>query len=401
MRILDVNSSYSPTGGGIRKYHDRKLEYFAAAKDDVAALAVPGTCDSLAEVSGSRVYSLRSIPLFVPGYRMIVDSGGLCSVINDFRPDIMEVGSPYILPRLARAAAGSLRLPIVGFYHTDFPDSYVLPYAEKILPSFLTRRLHALALRHVQRTFGAMTAVFAASRCMLQKLSDLGLRRLFHTPLGVDTDTFGPHARSEEFRRSLGVSSGGILLLYLARLHWEKGLDTLMEAYPLFRDPARIKLVIGGRGPHDRMVDDFIGRWPEVARLPYQGSVRDVAKVMASSDIFLALGKYETFGLAGLEAISCGTLPVFPDRGASAEMAMELELVPPFEAGSRADLAEKVGIAVEILQSDPVDRLRDYAVSRHSWGEVFCRIRGFYRRIIDASASGDMESLEPPGDWWE
>jgi hypothetical protein len=30
MRIVDVNNGYSPRGGGIRTYHDRKLAFFAA-----------------------------------------------------------------------------------------------------------------------------------------------------------------------------------------------------------------------------------------------------------------------------------------------------------------------------------------------------------------------------------
>lgn len=402
MRILDLNSSYSPKGGGIRVYHQRKLEYFSGNGPHTSALAVPDVEDRSSLTGPERVYHLKSVPLFSSGYRLVVGSGGICSVIQDYRPDIIEVGSPYLLPRLTRTALGDADIPVVGFYHTDFPDSYVRPYAGRIFPPSVAGMLYRLARAHAGRTYRSMTAVFAASRCMLEKLRELGVTRLFHTPLGVDTDRFSPSVRSQDFRRAAGVPEGGILVLYLARFHWEKGLDLLMDSYPLFRDPGRIKLVIGGRGPHRRLVDDFVSRYPEVTRLPYIGSREGVAEAMASADVFLALGQYETFGLGGLEAISCGTVPVFPDRGASAEMAESLGVLPPYRADSAESLAATVEEAVRISREGlSGGEIRRYAVSNHSWTDAFRRIEGFYEMVLDAHRRGETERLDPPGSWWE
>lgn len=401
MRILDVNSSYSPTGGGIRTYHRKKQEYFSLSTDHIYALAVPGREDGLEAAGDWRTYHLRSVPLLDSGYRMIVESGGLNHVMLDFRPDIVEVGSPYLLPFLTRSALGNSPVPTVGFYHTDFTDSYVAPYVEPNLPRPLAEGLLELARRHTGRTYRSMTAVFAASRCMLRKLRDLGVRRLFHTPLGVDTERFSPEAFSEGFRRSVGVPHGGVLVLYMARLHWEKGLDRLMEAYPLFRDPGRIKLVIGGRGPHNRLVDEFMLKYPEVARLPYLSSRDRVAEAMASSDVYLALGSYETFGLAGLEAIASGTVPVFPDRGASAEMASSLGLMEPYRAESAESLATAVEEAIRTADTATAEGIRRYALSGYRWKDAFMRIEGYYSTILKAYTENDLERLDPPGEWWD
>lgn len=401
MRILDVNSSYSPSGGGIRVYHQRKLDYFASSRSrHSSALAVPGTEDRLDTSGPGRVYHLKSIPLMNSGYRMLVDSGGINSVLLDYRPDIVEVGSPYLLPHLVRSAMGALEVPLVGFYHTDFPDSYVAPYAGMLFPRPIASLFLGAARRHASKVYGSMTAVFAASGCMLAKLRDLGVRRLFRTPLGVDAELFSPSARSEDFRRSMGVPEGGALVLYLARLHWEKGLDILMESYPLFRDPGRIRLVIGGRGPHSRLVDEFISRYPEVRRLAFMKDRQAVATAMASSDVFLALGRYETFGLAGLEAISCGTIPVFPDMGASAEMAASLDLLPAFSSKSPAGLAESVLEAIDASRQDHAAHLREFA-GAYTWESVFRRMEGYYEMILDAFHEGHLDRLVPPGDWWE
>ncbi len=401
MRICDVNSLYSAAGGGIRVYHNRKLDYFSEHPRHTAALVIPGKDDSLTFRGSARIYSLRSIPLFKSGYRMIVDSGGLNSVFLDYRPDIIEIGSPYLLPALTIRAMGASRVPTVGFYHSDFPDSYVGPFAGKIFPQVIAERLQQIARNHVSRYYSRMTAVFAASECMLEKLYDAGARRLFHTPLGVDTERFSPSAFSSRFRREVGASDGSILVLYLARLHWEKGLDLLMKAYPLFRDPGRIKLVIGGRGPHENLVKDFIKEYPEVNRLPYLRGRDAVAEAIASADIFLTLGQYETFGLAALEAIASGTVPLLPDAEASGEIAASLGLLPPFEPGNPFSLAGSVSRAAGISGSETSEYLRKYAVARHSWMDVFRKMEGFYERIKEACEENDVERLIPQDRWWK
>ncbi|MCD4700963.1 MAG: glycosyltransferase [Candidatus Aegiribacteria sp.] len=401
MRICDVNSLYSETGGGIRVYHDRKLDYFSEHPRHTAALVIPGKDDSLAFRGSSRIYSLRSIPLFKSGYRMIVDSGGLNSAFLDFRPDIIEIGSPYLLPALTVRAMGDSRVPTVGFYHSDFPDSYVRPYAGRIFPPKIAEGLHRIARSHVSRYYSRMTAVFAASECMLEKLYEAGVRRLFHTPLGVNTDRFSPSVFSRRFRNEVGASDRSILVLYLARLHWEKGLDLLMKAYPIFRDPGRIKLVIGGRGPHEGLVNDFIEKYPEVHRLPFMRSRDSVAEAMASADVFLSLGRYETFGLAGLEAVASGTIPVLPDAEASGEIAASLGLLSPFEPGNPESLAASVSRAAEKSCRETTECLRKYAVEGHSWADVFRRMESFYESIMEACEEKDIERLVPKDRWWK
>ncbi len=385
----------------MRVYHDRKLDHFSEHPRHTAALIIPGNEESLTFRGSARIYSLRSIPLLQSGYRMLVDSGDLNSAFLDFKPDIIEIGSPYLLPALTVSAIGASRIPTVGFYHSDFPDCYVGPYAGKIFPSRIAEKLQEIARNHVGRCYSRMTAGFAASRCMLEKLHSAGVRRLFHTPLGVDTDRFSPSAFSSRFRREVGASNSCKLVLYLARLHWEKGLDLLMESYPLFRDPGRIKLVIGGRGPHESLVNDFIEKYPEVHRLPFLRGRTAVAEAMASADVFLALGRYETFGLAGLEAVASGTIPVFPDAEASGEMAASLGLIPPFEPGNPENLADSVSRAIGLSGKETTGYLRKYAIARHSWPDVFTRMETFYEMIKEAFEENDIERLVPADRWWE
>jgi len=398
MRLLDFNNSYSPTGGGIRVYHHRKMEYYASGEHE-AALAVPGASPGRESDGSALIYRLTSVPLFRSGYRLTLQSGPLLDVVNDFRPDLVEIGSPYIAPRLARSVLGE-GTPSVGFFHTNYPESYVGPAARRLLGEGAACRLTELAWRHVTRTYSRMTAVFAASRSVLSALHRVGLRRLFLTPMGVDTDLFNPRRRSEEFRRDLGITDGRQLVLYLARLHWEKGLDLLMEAYPGFRDPSRVVLAVGGRGPLDSTLAGFIRRYPEVRRLPYIPHGQGVAEAMASADVFLSLGGTETFGLAGLEAMASGTVTVFPDSYSGGEMARDSGVLPPFAPGSPDSLCEVVKQALD-LSGQVTPSLREFALDRGSWQRSFQWMEACCRQVIRAGNAGDMKGLEPPGKWWE
>ena len=399
MRLLDFNNSYSPTGGGIRVYHHRKLEYYASRGHEVA-LAVPGASPGVERLGRTVIYRLPSVPLLRSGYRLTLQSGPLLDVVNDFRPDLVEIGSPYIAPRLARSVLGTEGTPVVGFFHTNYPESYVKPATRRLLGEDAASRLTELAWRHVARTYSRMTAVFAASRSVLSALHRIGLRRLFLTPLGVDTDLFRPQRRSEEFRRGLGVTGRRKLVLYLARLHWEKGLDLLLDAYPGFRDPSRVVLAIGGLGPLESRLGEFLHRYPEVRRLPYIPHGPEVAEAMASADVFLSLGGTETFGLAGLEAMASGTVTVFPDSFSGGEMAKDSGVVPPFTTGSPDSLCQAVGQALD-ASAKAASSLREFAVNLGNWQNSFTWMEECCHRVIAASRTGSLDSLQPPGEWWE
>jgi alpha-1,6-mannosyltransferase len=398
MRILDFNNSYSPTGGGIRIYHEHKLEYFASRGHEIA-LAAPGASPGVEHRGKATMYWLESLPMLRSGYRISVRRELLAPVMESFRPDIVEIGSPYLMPDFAREAIGSSGVPTVGFFHTDYAECYVRPGVSKLLGRGAGDRAAAWAWRRVERTFSWMSAIFGASRSVLGRLHEAGLRRLLLTPLGVDTELFSPAGRSEEIRRSLGVTGRRKLVLFLARLHPEKGLSRLMEAYPLFRDPSRIVLAIGGRGPWEWKVKEFIREFPEVRRVPYMHGRTEVAGLLASADVYLSLGEAETFGLAALEAISSGTVTLLPDASAAGDMARDFDL-QPYPLSNPAALAGAVDQALGTVGPDRSAGLRSRVLNGYGWDSSFARIERGYDMLIRAAASGNPESASPEGGWW-
>jgi alpha-1,6-mannosyltransferase len=395
LKVCDINNLYSPTGGGVRTYHEAKLRWFSERTDVDYALIVPGPARKVEQIGRATRIEVPGLPLGGSGYRSIVHAGDLTWALGLVKPDLIELGSVYTLPRHVRTALRRLgRLEataLVGFYHADYPDTYVRPYAQRLGLRFGSWAT-GFAERHCGRAYGQLSATFGASQHVVDKLAGFGVARLFRTPLGVDTDRF--HPRADAALSGLGERTAPRRLLYLARLAPEKGIDLLMQAYPAFRDPARFQLIIGGKGPLEGAVERFVRTFPEVQRLSYLTSPEAVAAAFASADLVIQPGPYETFSLATLEALATGSPVVTADAGGAAELAREFG-GETFASGSAGALAEAIlrwhGSPPSITAAE-----RAAAVAaRYSWNAVFTRMLHHYQDIVAAQAASLPAKLGP------
>ena len=123
-------------------------------------------------------------------------------------------------------------------------------------------------------------------------------------PLGVDLDLLCPELRSGSLRRRFAART---LLGLFSRLSPEKCPEFALEVLREHRrfDPS-VHLIVGGDGPLRPRMEEAARGLP-VTFLGYVSDRRELATVLASMDVVLAPGPIETFGLAALEALACGT----------------------------------------------------------------------------------------------
>ena len=98
MRIVDVCEFYSPTGGGIRSYVDRKMQLLAEAGHELIVLA-PGAEDrEEVRATGGRIIWVKAPPLpFDANYRMFWDAAPIHAWLDRLHPDVVEASSPCLL----------------------------------------------------------------------------------------------------------------------------------------------------------------------------------------------------------------------------------------------------------------------------------------------------------------
>jgi glycosyltransferase involved in cell wall biosynthesis len=123
---------------------------------------------------------------------------------------------------------------------------------------------------------------------------------------GVDREQFNPERRDMAWRRAQGIADDEMVIAFLGRVVMEKGLDVFSDAIHAFATfGLNHRVVVIGEGPARPWFEEQL---PDAIFIGQQtGS--DLARALASTDVFLNPSITEAFGNVTLEAMACA-LPV-------------------------------------------------------------------------------------------
>ena len=110
----------------MKRYVHEKIRYIQSTPDDEHVLVIPGAKNERIEAERSRIYSIRS-PLLsrTSRYRALLNLRAIEEVLEREQPDLIESGDPYQVAWKAILSGSALRIPVVGFYHSHFPEAYL------------------------------------------------------------------------------------------------------------------------------------------------------------------------------------------------------------------------------------------------------------------------------------
>ncbi|TDE01293.1 glycosyltransferase family 1 protein [Jiangella asiatica] len=342
MRILQAANFVAPHSGGIRTMMRHLADGYAAAGHEVVAV-VPGERSATHATPSGRVIEIAApvIPA-TGGYRMITRWRTVEDLLAVVAPDRVEVSDRLTLARIGPWAARR-GIPSVVFSHERL-DALLRFHLGRTLP---TRRV---ADRWNRRLAGAFDTVVCTTRWAAEEFVRLGAENLAHVPLGIDLDTFHPRHRDPALRAEL-ARGAEMLIVTAVRLSPEKRPDLLV---PMVRELSRLgvdaRLVVCGDGS----VRDLVAEQAEGNPVTMAGFVSDrgrLAALLASADVVVAPGPYETFGLAALEAMASGTPVVASSSGALPELVVD-------GAGRTAppDPAAMARAVVDVVSAGPAAR---------------------------------------------
>ncbi len=246
MKICDLTQFYSPVSGGVRRYVEQKVAYVRQTRPDCQhILVVPGESTTCTGDGISRVYTIAS-PLVsrTSRYRALLKLHLVEEVLEREKPDIIESGDPYQLAWKAVASGRGLDIPVVGFYHSHFPEAYIRSVA-KYFGSIAIAIAEDMSRRYVKTLYNSLERTFVPSPILATLLRSWGVERVESIDLGVDADVFCPNgALPSALRRELRIPDDRRLLLYVGRLAAEKNVRTLFEAFEMLhrKSPRRYHL---------------------------------------------------------------------------------------------------------------------------------------------------------------
>ncbi len=384
MKICDLTQFYSPVSGGVKRYLHEKIDYVQnCTATDKHVLVVPGKKTTLRAHGRSRVYTIRS-PLVsrTAQYRALLNLRAVERILRNELPDIIESGDPYQLGWKAVRTGRALTIPVIGFYHSHFPEAYLRSSA-KLLGKTATRRMMKLSRAYVRKLYNQHAATLVASERLARVLRDWGVRNVRVLGLGVNTETFHPDkSNAEATRESLGVDSNRKLLLYVGRLAKEKNTAKLFRAFEVLqrRRSNEFHLLVIGDGSQRNQLRKLQARCKNVSWIRYCAEPRELAQYYRAADLFVHPGVLETFGLVALESQACGT-PVVGIRGS----AMDDLIFHDQRDWANENTAEALAEAIEQMSKKKLSRLGKEAAERaaqlHAWPRVFDRLFCIYREV--------------------
>ncbi|MFC0040038.1 glycosyltransferase [Actinomadura rayongensis] len=304
MRVVQLANLYSPVSGGLRTAVDRLGAGYAAAGHH-RALVVPGRAHTRREDENGVVVTVPGASV-APGYRLVLNPRPVLRALAQLRPDVVEVSDKASLTVVARwARRNGVRSVLFSHERLDAILASRTPAPVPLAP--LTDRWN-------RRLAASFDAVVTTSAFAEDEFARVGAPRLHRVPLGVDLDTFRPGAARP--------GGGPFRLLHLGRLSREKRPGLALAAVAeLRRRGVPVELDVVGGGPLAPSLRAHAAR--EELPVRFHGHVAqraDVARLLAAADVALAPCPVESFGLAVLEALACGTPVVTADRGAAREL---------------------------------------------------------------------------------
>jgi alpha-1,6-mannosyltransferase len=323
MRIVDVAEFYSPTGGGVRTYIDRKFEAAAQLGHEFFVIA-PGPEDKFEPRGAGGLIQVRSPVLPVDSnYHMFWDAAPVHRHLDSLSPDLVEASSPWrgawIVANWPSPVARAM------FMHADPVAIYPQRWLASVATPQRIDQLFDWFWSYLRRLTGRFASVVTGGYWLGERFDQHGLKAVTSIPLGIDRASFSPRLRDERLRskllRACACPDDAKLALAVGRFHPEKRWPTVIEATAKASAHVPIGLVVVGDGIDRVRVMRAVAGKRHVHLIP---PIRDralLAAHLASADVLVHGCDSETFGLLPAEAMASGLPLVGPDRGGFADLA--------------------------------------------------------------------------------
>jgi len=198
-------------------------------------------------------------------------------------------------------------------------------------------------------------------------------------PNAADTSQFETMPARGQLRSRLGIPPEARVLLFMGRLHPDKGLDITLPAFGrMLEQHADAHFIVGG--PDERGYLETLRGWVAdlniEARVHFTGLLtgEDRLSAFADADLLVLASRYENFGMAAVEGMAAGLPVVISDQVES------WPEIAPSEAAFIVPMDETA------LTTTLVDGFRDMATLR-TMGE---RGRDFVARRFNTKAVAEQ-----------
>jgi len=236
-----------------------------------------------------------------------------------------------------------------------------------------------------RKTIKYVAAETCVSEAVRQWSIEQGLpaEKLVTIPNAVDCAAY--EAPPGAIRGELGLPPGARIVLFIGRLHRQKGPDVLLQAAAMLRERTPdLHVVLAGDGPLRAQLAREAGELGLADRFHLLGPRDDVPALLADADLLALPSRWEGMPNAVLEAMAARKPSVAADVGGCREVIADGEtglLVPPDDPAALAAAIKRI-LADRNLAARMGAAARQRAEREFSIEKMVSRNEELYERVL-------------------
>ena len=186
-----------------------------------------------------------------------------------------------------------------------------------------------------------------------------------------------------ELRQSI-APNGEKIISHLSNFRPVKRVVDVIEAANLVMQKMPVKVMMIGDGPERSLAEKRARELKIDQHIHFLGKQENVFLLLGTSDVFLMPSQLESFGLAALEAMSCGIPCVTSKAGGLVELVKEGVNGFTVPVGDTAAMAEKI---LHIISDDSTYRkisssTREYAFQNFHADKIIPKYIELYQKVL-------------------
>jgi 1,2-diacylglycerol 3-alpha-glucosyltransferase len=387
MKILLATESYLPNiDGGAIAQHRLVLELIKHGHQ--VAVVAPGPCfKNISESdNGSTIYRPRSLtlPLYMNNSYQFspMPINYINRLMKSFKPDIVDICSPYPIGASALVCRKKYSIPVVGSIHmlpenmlSPFMKSRYYPKMRRISWSYLVFFFNKVDLATIPTQTGADMYIKRGLKVPITPISN-----------GVNTDLFNPRNNGKYLREKYKLPDKPTIL-YTGRMSSEKNVDVIIKAIPeVIKNLDAHFLFCGSGGGYKERMKELTESLHISKNTTFIDFLdwSDYPNIYSVADVFVMPAEAELQSIVTMEAIASGLPAVVVNKGAVPELVKQDNgiLFEPQNSTHLANCITKILSDNNLRKTMSVNSLK--LIQQHSMDYVAGQYEKVYERLLNS-----------------
>ena len=214
----------------------------------------------------------------------------------------------------------------------------------------------------------------------------------------VDESRFNTDNRSavkKELKEKLNIPDSAKVLMHTSNFRKIKNVDDIIHTFHETAKEIDCHLVLVGDGPDMYSIRELVTSLDIEDRVHFAGQQSDVSSYYKLSDAFLLLSSKESFGLAMLEAMYCGAIPIGSTAGGISEVIKHNDTGYVVDIGDYKQAAEHL---IKLFNDDALyeqmqeNMLKDVKV-RFDMDSIVTEYENLYTKLLAGADNDGTKSI--------